>query len=63
MVKVNPGLSQILSKVFLSKNTSLELKKYCWAFTPGYGNDNTNRYSKQYIGNEYVKWNKILILG
>ena len=27
MVKFNPGLSQILSKVFLSKNMSLELAK------------------------------------
>ena len=27
MVKSNPGLSQILSKVFLSKNMSLELTK------------------------------------
>ena len=28
MVKFNPGLSQILSKVFLSKNMLLELTKY-----------------------------------
>ena len=29
-VKFNPGLSQILSKVFLSKNMQLELyTKYC----------------------------------
>ena len=28
MVKFNPGLSQILSKVFLSKNLLLELTKY-----------------------------------
>ena len=29
MVKFNLGLSQILSKVFLSKNMQLELTKYC----------------------------------
>ena len=28
MVKFNPGLSQILSKVFLSKNMQLELTKF-----------------------------------
>ena len=48
----NPGLSQILSKVFLSKNMQLELyTKYCWAFTPrNSNNNNTKFYSKQYIG-------------
>ena len=30
MIKFNPGLSQILSKVFLSKNMQLKLSKYCW---------------------------------
>ena len=48
--KFIPGLSQILSKVFLSKNMQLELTKYCRAFTPRYSNDNTKCYSKQYIG-------------
>ena len=43
------GLSQILSKVFSSKNMQLELTKYCRAFTPRYSNDNTKCYSKQYI--------------
>ena len=38
MIKFNPGLSQILSKVFLSKNMLLELTKYCCVFT---WNDNT----------------------
>ena len=28
IVKFNPGLSQVLSKVFLSKNMLLELTKY-----------------------------------
>ena len=28
MVKFNPGLSQILSKVFLSQNMQLEFSKY-----------------------------------
>ena len=50
VVKFNPGLSQILSKVFLSKNTQLELTTYCLAFTQRYGNDNTKCYFKQYIG-------------
>jgi len=29
LVKFNPGLSEILVKVFLSKNMQLELTKYC----------------------------------
>ena len=33
IVKFNPGLSQIWSKVFPSKNTELEVLKYCRAFT------------------------------
>ena len=46
---VNPGLSQILSKVFLSKSMQLELKNQdCWAFTPRCSNDNTKRYSTHY---------------
>ena len=46
MVKFNPGLSQILSKVFLSKNVSLELTKYFLAFTPRLNYDNIEYYSK-----------------
>ena len=49
VVKFKPGLSQILSKVFLSKNMQFELTKYCSAFTPRYGNDNTKCYPTQYI--------------
>ena len=29
MIKINSGSSQILSKVFVSKNMKLELTKYC----------------------------------
>ena len=50
MVKFNPGLSQILNKVFLAQNMQLELTKDCWAFTQRYSNDNTKCYSKQNIG-------------
>ena len=39
MINFNTGLSQVLSKVFLSKNMQLELTKYCSAFTPRYSND------------------------
>ena len=49
MVKFNPGLSQISSKVFLSKNMKLELTKHCLAFTPRYTDDNTKCYSKKFI--------------
>ena len=49
MVKFKPGLSQILSKVFLSKDMQFELTKYCSVFTPIYSNDNTKCYSTQYI--------------
>ena len=45
--KFIPGLNQILSKVFSSKNMQLELTKYCRAFTPRYSNDNKKWYSKQ----------------
>ena len=34
MVKFKPGLSQILSTVFFSKNMQFELTKYRSAFTP-----------------------------
>ena len=51
----NPGLSQILNNVFLSKNLQLELTKNCWAFTLRYNNDNTKCYSKQYIGRKNTK--------
>ena len=50
MVKFNPGLIQILSPVFLSKNMSLELTKYCCVFNSRYGDDNTECYSKQCMG-------------
>ena len=49
MVKFNPGLSQISSMVFLSKNMKLELTKHCLAFTPRYSDDNTKCYSKKFI--------------
>ena len=39
MIKFNTELSQILSKVFMSKNMQLEQTKYCSAFTPRYSND------------------------
>ena len=52
---VGPGLSQILSKVFLSWNMQLKLTKYCWTFTLRYSNDNTKYYSKQYIGRQNTK--------
>ena len=42
VVKFNLGLSQILSKVFLSKDMQLELTKYYWAFTMRYGNETQN---------------------
>ena len=50
MVKFNPGLSQISSTVFSSKNMQLEVTKCCWAFTKRYSNDNTKCYPKQRIG-------------
>ena len=65
MVKFKPGLSQILSKVFLSKDMKLELTKYCSAFTPIYSNDNTKCCSTQYIlskEGKIQKRNKILII-
>ena len=55
MVKFNPGLSQILSTVFLFKNIQFEVTKCYWALTPRYGNYNTKCYSKQYIGRENKK--------
>ena len=39
MVRFNPGLSQILSKVFLSKNMSFELAKYSGVFTSRFSDD------------------------
>ena len=50
MVKFNPGLSQILSKVFSSMNMQHKLTKYRQGFTLRYSNDNAKCYSKQYIG-------------
>ena len=46
MVKFNPGLSQILSKVFLSKNMLLELTKYFCVFTPRFSDDSIAFYSR-----------------
>ena len=40
VVKFNPGLSQILSKVFLSKNMLLERTKYFCVFTPRFSDYN-----------------------
>ena len=50
VVKFNLRLSQILSKVVLSKDMQLELTTYYWAFNLRYDNDNTKCYFKQYIG-------------
>ena len=55
MVKFNPGLSQVLSKVFSSKKVQLELTKYCCAFTPRCSNDNTKCYCKQYMGRQNTR--------
>ena len=35
---------------FLAKDTQFELKKYCWALTSRYSNDNTICSSTQYTG-------------
>ena len=50
MVKFNPGLSEISSTVFSSKNMQLEVTKFCWASTTRYSNDNTKCYPKQCLG-------------
>ena len=42
MVKFNPGLSQISSTVFSSKNMQLEVTKNVCAFNTRYSNDNKN---------------------
>ena len=55
MVKFNPGLCQISSKVFLSKNMKLELTKYSLPFTPRYSDDNTKSYSKTFIARKKTK--------
>ena len=39
-----------LSKVFLSKNMSLKVKKYCGVFISIFSDDNTECYSKKCIG-------------
>ena len=63
MVEFNPGLSQILSKVFLSKNMQLELSKYCWAFTPRYSIMITQNVTPNNVKEGKIqKRNKILIL-
>ena len=59
MVKFKQGLSQVLSKVFLSKNMSLEITKYCCAFASRFGDDNIKCYTKQCIGRLIQKCNKI----
>ena len=49
MVQFNPGLSQILSKVFLPKNMSLELtNQLCLSMR--FSDDNTKSFSKQWRG-------------
>ena len=50
LVKFDPGLSQILSKVFLYKNMSLKLTKYFCVCTLKFSDDNTQCFSKQCIG-------------
>ena len=52
MVKFNPGLSQISSTVFSSKNMQLEITRYCLVFTMSIvvSNDITKWYPKQCIG-------------
>lgn len=50
MIKFNLGLSQILGKVLLYTNMSLELTQYCCVFTPRFSEYNIERYSEQYIG-------------
>ena len=62
MVKVNPGLSQILSEVSLSKNTrayknAVEPLPRVTVMTT------QNVTSSNIQESEYIKWNKILILG
>ena len=47
MVNLNPGLSQILSKVFLSK----KFTEFSWA----YSNNNMKCYPKQCIGRYNTK--------
>ena len=44
------SLSQVLNKVFLSKNMQRKLTKDFWAFNQRYSNNNTKSYSKQYMG-------------
>ena len=50
MVKFIPGLSQISSMVFSSKNMQLEVTIYCLVFTTRYSNNKTKCYPKQCIG-------------
>ena len=54
MVNFNPGLSQLLIKVFLTKDTAIRAKQKHY-FTPKYSADNTKCYSKQYIGRKITK--------
>ena len=49
MLQFNPGISQILSKVFLSENMSLELtNQFC--LSTRFSDENTECFSKQCIG-------------
>ena len=50
MVKFNPGLSEILSKVFLFKNMLLELTKFFCVFTPRFSDENIEFYSGECTG-------------
>ena len=54
MVQFNPGLSQILSKVFLSENMSPELTNQLCLSTR-FSGDHTECFSKQCIGRQIQK--------
>ena len=58
IVKFNPGLSQMSSKVFLPENMYFELTKYCCVFTLKKRNDNTNFTLGNAQEDKYKKWNK-----
>ena len=62
MVNFNPGLSQISSKVFFPKNTSLQLTKCCCVFTLRFSDDNIKCYSLSKYAQEgkNKKRNKII---
>ena len=50
MVKFNPGLSLVLSEVFLLRICNLSYKQSCCAFTPRYHDDNKKGFSTQHVG-------------